>query len=168
MAVPFVSGHAALLRSAVPSMNATEIMAYIRASAQSVDAMNPGLARALGAGRVNIGGSIRTICDADGTCSAPDSTGSLILESRALIESRPVDSLIGTWQIGGHTFTADANTEFRQDEGALVIGVCVDVEYLNASPYMALEIRSRELDKCPDAPQAPSQDMAIYLPLITL
>ena len=166
MAVPFVSGHAALLRSAVPGMTSGQITAYIRASAQSLDALNPDLDQGLGAGRINIGGSIRAICEENGVCTAPDLSGTLILESRAVVDSRPSDSLIGTWIIGGHTYVADANTEFRQDAGALAIGVCADVEFRNTLPYFAVEIRSREADQCSDGPQEPQLDQMIYLPLI--
>ncbi len=166
MAVPFVAAHAALLQSAVPSMNAGQITAYIRASAQSLDVLNPDVSGGLGAGRINIGGSIRAICAENGVCSAPDVTGTLILESRAVVESRPSAGLLGNWIIGGHSYIADASTEFRQDAGALATGVCADVEYLNTSPYTALEIRSREADQCPDGPQEPQLDQMIYLPLV--
>ncbi len=167
MAVPFVSGHAALIRSALPAMGAAEVTAYVRASAQSLDSLNPGFEGELGAGRINIGGSIRAICSEDGTCRAPDLSGQIVLESRALVESRPSDGLVGAWRIGGHTFIADANTEFRQEDGALAVGVCADVEYLNVSPYLALEIRSRERDKCPSAPVISPLDRILFLPVIT-
>ncbi len=167
MAVPFVSGHAALIRSALPAMQSTEVMAYIRASAQSLDSLNPSFEDELGTGRINIGGSIRAICTEDGTCSLPDLTGEIVLESRAVVESRPGAGFVGVWTIGGHTFVADTSTEIREEDGALVIGACADVEYLNASPYTALEIRSRERDKCPVGPTIPPLNRNLYLPVIT-
>ena len=167
MAVPFVSGHAALIRHALPAMQAAEVTAYIRASAQSLDSLNPGFEGELGAGRINIGGSIRAICSEDGTCRAPDLSGQIVLESRAVVESRPSGGLVGAWIIGGHTFMADANTEFRQEDGALAVGACADVEYLNVSPYVALEIRSRQRDKCPSASVVPPLGRIFFLPVIT-
>ncbi len=166
MAVPFVSGHAALIRSALPTMQSTEVMAYIRASAQSLDSLNPSFEDELGTGRVNIGGSIRALCNEDGTCSAPNLSGAIVLESRAVVDSRPTDGLVGTWIIGDHAFVADTNTGFRQEDGALAVGTCADIEYLNTSPYTALEIRSRERDKCPSILATPPDDRKLYIPVI--
>lgn len=148
MAVPFVSGQAALIRSAVPSLSASEVAAYIRSSAQPIDAQNPGFQEQLGHGQINIGGSMQAICSGEGTCQAPDLEGQLVLEWRAYVESRPSSGLSGTWVIGGDTYVTDDETEFDQEDGPLRIGTCVDVEYRNTSPFTALEIRSRTQDKC--------------------
>jgi thermitase len=166
MAVPFVSGPAALIRSAVPAMKAAEVTAYIRASAQSLDSLNPQFEGELGAGRVNIGGSIRALCNEDGTCSAPNLSGAIVLESSAVVNSRPTDGLVGTWIVGDHVFVADADTEFREEDGALAVGTCADIEYLNTSPYTALEIRSRARDDCPTLPVIPPSDQLLFLPVI--
>lgn len=153
MAVPFVAGQAALMRSAVPTMTVPYVVAHIRDSAQSIDALNPGFEGLLGAGRIDIGGSLLALCNTDGSCSVPDLTGKVTLETEALVEVKPPNGLIGQWVIGGTTYLADVNTEFRQDRGALGIGVCASVEYVNTSPFSALRIRSREIDDC----NAPSQ-----------
>lgn len=166
MAVPFVSGQAALIRSAVPTMKAAEVTAYIRASAQSLDSLNPQFEGELGAGRVNIGGSIRALCNEDGTCSEPNLSDKIVLESSAIVVSHPTDGLVGMWIIGEHTFVADADTEFRQEDGALAVGVCADIKYLNTSPYTALEIHSQERDRCPTTPEILPLDQFLFLPVI--
>ena len=167
MAVPFVAGHAALVQSAVPSMSALEIAAYVRVSAQSIDAQNPGFVGKLGAGRIDVGGSIQAICNANGTCSAPDLTGQIILESLAVVTDRPENGLVGTWVIGGNTFVANGETEFQQDRGALAVGVCAEVEYRNTVPFTALRIRSREMNECAQAPTATPTKRPTKTPVVT-
>ncbi|MCB0061446.1 MAG: S8 family serine peptidase [Caldilineaceae bacterium] len=167
MAVPFVAGHAAVIRSAVPTMSALEIAAYIRTSALSIDAENPNFRGQLGEGRIDVGGSIRAICNDAGSCQAPDLTGQLTLDRRARVQERPSDSLHGTWVIGGDTFTANAVTEFEQEDGALVVGSCVDVEYRNTSPFTALKLRSRTQDKCQQTPTATPSPTATLMPTAT-
>lgn len=169
MAVPFVAGQAALIRSAVPSMSALEVAAYIRVSAQSIDAQNPGFQEQLGQGRIDIGGSIRSICDDNGSCQAPNLTGQLMLQSRAIVQSRPSNELMGTWVIGGDTFITSGETEFEQEDGALLVGTCADVDYQNTLPFTALKIRSRIEEKCQPASTATptSTPMITHTPTTT-
>lgn len=70
-------------------------------------------------------------------------------EQTGLVEARPNDTLLGTWRIGGTTFTATNNTEFRQDKGTLAVGVCAEVEYVGSSePFTATKIASKNVDDC--------------------
>lgn len=45
-----------------------------------------------------------------------------------LIQSFP-EELLGEWNIGGMTFVADSNTEFKQEKGEFAIGATVKVEF---------------------------------------
>ncbi|MBK8050293.1 MAG: hypothetical protein IPK16_26225 [Anaerolineales bacterium] len=49
-------------------------------------------------------------------------------QAYGLIESMPADR-IGQWIISGVSYTATANTEFEEEDGALVVGARVRVEY---------------------------------------
>lgn len=57
MATAFVSGQAALLRSAQPGLASSAVALVIRGTAQPVDALNPGYQGWLGAGLINVGRS---------------------------------------------------------------------------------------------------------------
>ncbi len=156
MAVPFVAGQAALIRSAAPAMTVPYIMAHIRESTQSIDAGNPGYQGKLGRGRIDIGGSLQAMCEQDGTCRAPDLTGKVTLETDAIVNSRPSPGLQGAWIIGGVTYIANGNTEFREDKGPLQVGGCTGVEYVNTNPFSALRIRSRESYECAQSTPVPT------------
>ncbi len=70
-------------------------------------------------------------------------------EWRGTVESMPAGGLIGTWQVGGRTFTADAGTKFEQEHGALQVGACAEVKYQTVGAgYRAVEINSTESYKC--------------------
>ena len=79
------------------------------------------------------------------------------------IEVMPADGLTGQWTVAGRDFTADAGTEFRQENGAFAVGVCVEVEYVGAAaPYTATKIASKNADDCsgvsnPDPSPEPSE-----------
>ncbi len=45
------------------------------------------------------------------------------------VETAPEGSLIGDWVIGGTSFTATNSTRFKEDDGLLVVGAYVEVEY---------------------------------------
>ena len=65
-----------------------------------------------------------------------------------LIEDRPVE-LIGIWTIDGVEFETDANTEFDEEDGPLLVGTCADVEYvINGDVNQAIHIESTELSDC--------------------
>jgi hypothetical protein len=49
-------------------------------------------------------------------------------ELYGIIESFPA-GLIGTWQIGGMAFVADASTQFKQERAAFAVGVLVEVHF---------------------------------------
>lgn len=67
------------------------------------------------------------------------------------VDSMPAGGLIGTWVIGGVTYTTDANTLFRQDHGPFVVGGCVEVEYHTNNPSYAKKIATKSNDDCPPA-----------------
>lgn len=148
MAVPFVAGQAALIRSAVPAMSAASIVTHIRESALPIDDQNPNYEEMLGKGRIDIGGSLLAMCDPSGICTAPDQAGKITLELRGTIDGRPQNGPTGTWIIAGVTLIVDDKTEIDQDDGSLVVGGCADVEYLNTNPFTALKIRFRQSRHC--------------------
>lgn len=60
-----------------------------------------------------------------------------------LLQSFPV-SLIGVWNIGGMTFVADANTEFKQEHGLFAPGMTVKVHFsLQNGTNRAREIETK-------------------------
>ena len=59
-----------------------------------------------------------------------------------LLQSFPA-GLIGGWNIGGLTFVADANTEFKQANGAFAVGMTVKVHFVRDSNGINL---ARELE----------------------
>jgi hypothetical protein len=60
------------------------------------------------------------------------------------IESRPTGTA-GEWVISGRSFTATTETELDADDGPLVVGACVSVEYEGS---IAEEIESEERYEC--------------------
>jgi hypothetical protein len=73
------------------------------------------------------------------------------------ITSMPGSGLVGQWTVGGRTFIAGAGTEFRQDKGALAVGVCAEVEYVGAAePFSATKIASKSDDDCASVTPTPS------------
>ena len=66
-----------------------------------------------------------------------------------LVESMPSNGLQGNWIVGGVRFVTNGSTEFRQEKGALAVGVCAEVEYVgSAQPYTATKIASKSSDDC--------------------
>lgn len=67
-----------------------------------------------------------------------------------LLTSRPAGSLLGDWVVNGATYTADAQTEFDNDEGDFVIGACLSIEYFpsTSGPQIAHEIETEEGYHC--------------------
>jgi hypothetical protein len=60
------------------------------------------------------------------------------------IESRPTGTA-GTWLVSGRSFTATTETELDADDGSLVVGACVSVDYEGST---AEEIESEERYEC--------------------
>lgn len=58
MAAPFVAGQAALTHSVAPSLPMSQVVALITNTARPLDAQNPAFAGLLGAGEVDVGGSL--------------------------------------------------------------------------------------------------------------
>jgi hypothetical protein len=61
-----------------------------------------------------------------------------------IIESRPAGTA-GEWIISGRSFTATTETELDDDDGPLVVGACVSVDYEGS---IAEEIESEERYEC--------------------
>ena len=61
MATPFAAGQAALLLSLEPSLTARDVARLMGGTAQSLDALNPGFVKQLGAGRLDIGLSLERL-----------------------------------------------------------------------------------------------------------
>jgi hypothetical protein len=66
-------------------------------------------------------------------------------EFYGMVESRPVDTLHGKWQIGGRSFTMTAATQFDQTEGDLTVGSCAKVELRDGQVH---ELDSEPLHDC--------------------
>ncbi|MEZ4867664.1 MAG: DUF5666 domain-containing protein [Caldilineaceae bacterium] len=64
------------------------------------------------------------------------------------VNSMPVD-LVGEWVIGGVTYNATANTEFKQDSGPFGLNVCVKVHYsTSTNPFILSEIETEDNSDC--------------------
>ncbi len=68
---------------------------------------------------------------------------------RGLVESRPAGNL-GTWGIGGQTFTAVTSTTIQEEHGPLSVGACAEVYYVSATDHTATKIESKEPIECND------------------
>lgn len=75
------------------------------------------------------------------------------LEAKGIITALPSGALFGNWVIGGNTYLASSGvTEFRQENGPLVLNGCAEVKYvLQGSSRIALRISSD--DDCGGAGQ---------------
>lgn len=65
-------------------------------------------------------------------------------ELYGVLQSFPT-GLVGTWNIGGMTFVATANTEFKQERGAFAVGVTVKVHFAvdSSGANIAREIETK-------------------------
>lgn len=69
-----------------------------------------------------------------------------------IVTSMPASGLVGNWVVGGVSFVATGSTEFREDKGALAVGVCAEVEYVGGTqPFTATKIASKNSDDCSSA-----------------
>lgn len=149
MAVPFVTGEAALIRAAVPDMSSEEIAHHIANTAYAIDSLNPDYVDELGNGRADIAASLQALCNADGTCQVPDGGDGPTVEIYGIITSRPASSNMGTWVVGNSSYVADANTEIEQEHGTLAIGDCVEVKYrIFTRPFEAAKIETKDQADC--------------------
>ncbi len=83
------------------------------------------------------------------------------LDAKGIINSRPSGGNIGDWDIGGVIYQADASTVFKEHHGALVVGVCAEVEYqVVGGVNKALKISSAEAQDCTTMP--PGEHAQIY------
>ena len=68
---------------------------------------------------------------------------------KGLVESMPSPGLVGAWKIGGVEYNATAATHFEQNDGPLVVGACVQVEYSSSTtPRTAIEIKTEDQGEC--------------------
>lgn len=75
------------------------------------------------------------------------------IEVYGILLSRPISpEVLGTWEISTTTdiltFTADADTEFKEWHGELVAGICVEIEAKRATPTVAEQVESEPPYKC--------------------
>ncbi len=69
----------------------------------------------------------------------------------AKVDALPAAPYTGTWSIGGVEYVANGATEFKQEDGAFAVGVCVKAEFLNANGINVLkEVESEQTSKCED------------------
>ncbi len=83
------------------------------------------------------------------------------LEARGVITGRPPTStLFGTWFIGGNAYLAvTGTTQFKQENGALLIGTCAKVKYVDQNGQrVAARISSEEPHDC----RAPGEDNELH------
>ncbi len=64
---------------------------------------------------------------------------------QGIVQSRPAGK-VGTWVIGGRTFTATRATRLDTLEGPLSVGTCAKVRYRGAN--LAVEIDSEPASDC--------------------
>lgn len=76
---------------------------------------------------------------------AEEPAGEEELSFTGIIQSAPANG-IGEWLIGGQRFVTSGESRLRDDKGPLAPGSCAEVDYTGAG--VALEIRTRDLDKC--------------------
>lgn len=70
-------------------------------------------------------------------------------EWRGIVESRPAGTHLGTWMIGGSSFTVNGATEIEFEYGPTNVGSCVEVEYYTAgATNIATELESEEAHEC--------------------
>jgi hypothetical protein len=68
---------------------------------------------------------------------------------RGIITARPDGTAVGSWTVGGRTFSVTTATRLRQREGPLELGACAEVEYRQSgSELIALEIESERASRC--------------------
>lgn len=86
------------------------------------------------------GGSVPT----PGATSSPTPVSGTQGELYGLLQSFPT-GLVGNWNIGGMTFVATANTEFKQERGAFALGVTVKVHFTvdSSGANIAREIETK-------------------------
>ena len=58
----------------------------------------------------------------------PTTTVPAVGRAKGIIEALP-SGLMGAWQIGGSSYTANGQTWFQQKSGAFAVGGCVEVKY---------------------------------------
>lgn len=73
--------------------------------------------------------------DCQGTDGSPEA------KAYGTLEARPMDGLVGVWQVSGTSYTATATTEFDTEYGPLTLGAFVEVKY-NPTDNTALEIET--------------------------
>ena len=67
-----------------------------------------------------------------------------------LIQSMPGGDFADTWEIGGNTYKASADTRFEQDEGAFMVGACAKVGYrVENNVNVAVKIETEPPGDCP-------------------
>lgn len=85
----------------------------------------------------------------------------LVVKVRGQITALPADAdLLGTWEIGGSSYTVDGNTEQRASKGPFETNACVEVTY-GSTTLIATKVETREPRDCPAAPPEPTPQPAV-------
>jgi hypothetical protein len=65
------------------------------------------------------------------------------------IEQMPSSGLIGTWVVGGVSYSTSGGTEFKQRNGPFVLGACVKIHYgTGNSPFPVRELETESTADC--------------------
>lgn len=88
----------------------------------------------------------------DGDDDGDDDDGD---ETKGRVDQMPARGLVGDWTINGVAYAATASTRFRQSDGPLVVGACVEVKFSGAAaPFVLREIETEDDDDCHPEPTA--------------
>lgn len=95
------------------------------------------------------------------TTSAADANANPEAKATGFVERMPDASLVGEWSVDGTTYVAGPRTQFRQNNGPLMNGACVEINYSgNSMPYSINQIRTHNVEKCIDAASESGNDDA--------
>ncbi|MCA9284713.1 MAG: S8 family serine peptidase [Phycisphaerales bacterium] len=98
MAAAMVSGGAALVRAHEPLFTGAQIRAKLKSSAVPIDALNPGLAGKLGAGRLDLAAAVDAL------------TASADLDGDGAVNGADLGLLIGAWGTAAADLNGDGTT----------------------------------------------------------
>jgi hypothetical protein len=91
----------------------------------------------------NIASKVKT----DDNCFGDDADDNdLFVKLYGTVEAFP-SGLIGDWTVSGVVYSADANTQFKQEDGDFAVGACVEVNYL-PDTLQAIEIETADDYHC--------------------
>ena len=76
-----------------------------------------------------------------------------------IVQAMPAGGFAGNWQIGGQAVTATGSTRIREENGAIKVGVCAQVEGVSQSygPFSASSIKFESMERCSAGTGNPAQ-----------